>query len=119
MSLAFPERLDKIHPFNSLRILDVPPSPVFLFLVSSFLRLPRTKSLIMPESSPETTSETKAPTILERIYAQRAKDVELAKSTPGTTPEDMKVYLDELKLAPPLISFVDRLKRNPGQSRGI
>jgi hypothetical protein len=66
-------------------------------------------------SSAEATSQTKAPTILERIYAQRAKDVELAKSTPGTTPEDMKVYLDELKLAPPLISFVDRLTRNPGQ----
>lgn len=59
-------------------------------------------------------SETKAPTILEKIYAQRAKDVHLAKSTPGTTPEDMKVYLDELNLAPTLISFVDRLKTKPG-----
>ncbi|KAJ2926170.1 hypothetical protein H1R20_g10925, partial [Candolleomyces eurysporus] len=68
-------------------------------------------------SSSETT-QTKAPTILERIYAQRAKDVELAKSTPGTTPEDMKVYLDELNLAPPLVSFVDRVKRNPGSSTG-
>ena len=59
-------------------------------------------------------SETKAPTILERIYAQRARDVEIAKSTPGTTPEDMKLYLDKLDLAPTLISFVDRLKNNPG-----
>jgi anthranilate synthase/indole-3-glycerol phosphate synthase/phosphoribosylanthranilate isomerase len=59
-------------------------------------------------------SETKARTILEKISAQRARDVELAKSTPGTTPEDMRVYLDDLNIAPTLISFVDRLKRNPG-----
>jgi anthranilate synthase/indole-3-glycerol phosphate synthase/phosphoribosylanthranilate isomerase len=52
------------------------------------------------------------PTILETIYAQRAKDVELAKSTPGTTPDDLDVLL-ALHLAPPLISFVDRLKCNP------
>lgn len=54
----------------------------------------------------------KQPTILETIYAQRAKDVELAKSTPGTTPEDI-VALLAMHLAPPLIPLVERLKRNP------
>ena len=55
---------------------------------------------------------SKKPTILETIYAQRAKDVEIAKSTPGTTPDDLAALL-AMHLAPPLISFVDRLKRNP------
>ncbi len=32
---------------------------------------------------------SKPPTILEKIYAQRAQDVELAKQTPGTTVEDI------------------------------
>lgn len=55
---------------------------------------------------------TKKVTILETIYAQRRKDVDLAKSTTGTSPEDIDALL-ALHLAPPLISFVDRLKRNP------
>jgi anthranilate synthase / indole-3-glycerol phosphate synthase / phosphoribosylanthranilate isomerase len=58
---------------------------------------------------------SKKPTILETIYAQRAKDVELAKSTPGTTPDDLNDLL-AMHLAPSLISFVDRLKRNPSTS---
>lgn len=60
-------------------------------------------------------SAQKNPTILETIYAQRAKDVELAKSTPGTTPQDLHTLL-AMHLAPPLISFVDRLKANPSSS---
>ncbi|TFK37009.1 indole-3-glycerol phosphate synthase-domain-containing protein [Crucibulum laeve] len=60
------------------------------------------------------TSEKK-PTILETIYAQRAKDVEVAKSTPGTTPEDLSTLL-QMNLAPPLIQVVPRLKRNPSTS---
>jgi anthranilate synthase / indole-3-glycerol phosphate synthase / phosphoribosylanthranilate isomerase len=51
----------------------------------------------------------KIPTILERIYAQRLKDVELAKSTPGTTPADINTLL-ALHLAPPLVPLVPRLK---------
>ncbi|KAK0486299.1 indole-3-glycerol phosphate synthase [Armillaria novae-zelandiae] len=58
------------------------------------------------------------PSILEKIYAQRAKDVELASSTPGTLPEDIDVYLS-MDLAPPLISFVERLKQNPGSTSSI
>ncbi|QRV84286.1 anthranilate synthase [Ceratobasidium sp. AG-Ba] len=55
----------------------------------------------------------RAPTILDKIYAQRLKDVELAKSTPGTTKEDLQTFLS-MQLAPPLISFVARLKaRSP------
>ncbi|KAF8154703.1 indole-3-glycerol phosphate synthase, partial [Crassisporium funariophilum] len=52
------------------------------------------------------------PTILEKIYAQRAIDVDLAKSTPGTTPADIHTLLS-LHLAPPLIPLIPRLKRNP------
>lgn len=55
------------------------------------------------------------PTILEEIYAQRAKDVRLAKSTPGTTPADLKNLL-AMHLAPSLIPLVPRLKRNPSSS---
>ncbi|CAE6417972.1 hypothetical protein ACGC1H_005124 [Rhizoctonia solani] len=51
----------------------------------------------------------RAPTILDKIYAQRLKDVELAKSTPGTTKEDLQTFLS-MQLAPPLVSFVARLK---------
>lgn len=58
------------------------------------------------------SAESKKPTILETIYAQRAKDVEIAKSTPGVTPADFKTYL-AMDLAPPLIDFVERLKQNP------
>ncbi|GBE80944.1 N-anthranilate isomerase [Sparassis latifolia] len=51
----------------------------------------------------------KVPTILERIYAQRMKDVELAKKTPGTTPEDLGTFL-AMNLAPPSVSFLSRLR---------
>ncbi|KAI0311904.1 indole-3-glycerol phosphate synthase-domain-containing protein [Amylostereum chailletii] len=49
----------------------------------------------------------KLPTILQKIHAQRSKDVEAAKATPGSTYEDL---LASLTLAPPLISFPDRLR---------
>ena len=57
-------------------------------------------------------STSKVPTILEKIYAQRIKDVELAKQTPGTTPEDLETLLT-LNLAPPAINFLARLKQAP------
>lgn len=73
----------------------------------------RSDSINKPISSIAITmSESKKPTILESIYAQRAKDVEAAKSTPGTTPADLETYLS-MNLAPPLVDFVQRLKRNP------
>ncbi|RDX55254.1 N-anthranilate isomerase [Lentinus brumalis] len=57
-------------------------------------------------------SNTKIPTILEKIYIQRIKDVELAKQTPGTTPEDLETLLN-LNVAPPAVSFASRLKQAP------
>ncbi|KAH9912174.1 N-anthranilate isomerase [Fomitopsis serialis] len=54
----------------------------------------------------------KVPTILERIYAQRLRDVEVAKATPGTSPADLDALL-AMSLAPPLTSFVDALRRAP------
>ena len=57
----------------------------------------------------------KPPTILEKIYAQRQKDVEAAKATPGTRPEEIEAYL-QMGLAPPLIQLVPRLKINPSTS---
>ncbi|KAF8918086.1 indole-3-glycerol phosphate synthase, partial [Mucidula mucida] len=59
-----------------------------------------------------------APSILQKIYAQRAKDVELASTTPGTTPAELDTYLS-MGLAPQLISFVDRLKQNPGSPPSV
>lgn len=55
------------------------------------------------------------PSILQKIYAQRGNDVKIASSTPGTLPEEIDTYLS-MGLAPPLISFVDRLKQNPALS---
>jgi anthranilate synthase/indole-3-glycerol phosphate synthase/phosphoribosylanthranilate isomerase len=48
--------------------------------------------------------------ILDKIYAQRLRDVEVAKATPGTTPADLSTLLS-MHLAPPLISVVPRLKQ--------
>lgn len=51
----------------------------------------------------------KIPSVLEKIYAQRLKDVEAAKATAGTTSGDLDIFLS-MHLSPPLISLVDRLK---------
>ncbi|KAI0724137.1 N-anthranilate isomerase [Fomitopsis betulina] len=56
----------------------------------------------------------KVPTILERIYAQRMRDVEAAKATPGTSSADLDALL-AMSLAPPLTSFVGALQRTPRQ----
>ncbi|KAH9859009.1 N-anthranilate isomerase [Lenzites betulinus] len=58
------------------------------------------------------STPSKVPTILEKIYAQRLKDVEIAKKTPGTTPEDLDTLL-ALNVAPAPVSFVQRLKQCP------
>lgn len=63
---------------------------------------------------PKKAGRTEQPSILEKIYAQRLKDVEVAKATPGTTPTDLATLLS-MHLAPPLIPVVARLKqRKPG-----
>jgi anthranilate synthase / indole-3-glycerol phosphate synthase / phosphoribosylanthranilate isomerase len=51
----------------------------------------------------------KISSVLEKIYAQRLKDVEAAKATPGTTPADLATFLS-MHLAPPFIPLVSRLK---------
>ena len=75
-----------------------------------------TESNSIPVATMSANGEaTKPPTILEKIYAQRVKDVEQAKATPGTRPEELQAYL-EMQLAPPLIPLVPRLKENPSAS---
>ncbi|KAH7915069.1 indole-3-glycerol phosphate synthase-domain-containing protein [Hygrophoropsis aurantiaca] len=54
-------------------------------------------------------AKSKAPSILEKIYAQRTKDVLHAKTVPGTTPSDLDTLLS-MHLAPPLVPLVSRLK---------
>ncbi|TDL20038.1 N-anthranilate isomerase [Rickenella mellea] len=65
-----------------------------------------------PIESPNGKPASSLPTILEKIYAQRLKDVEAAKSTPGTTPADIDTLL-AMHLSPPLIPLVDRMRTTP------
>ncbi|KAL1591209.1 hypothetical protein WHR41_00243 [Cladosporium halotolerans] len=57
-------------------------------------------------------STDKKTSILDRIYAQRKISVEAQKLIPSQRPEDLQAAYD-LDLAPPLISFPDRLKQSP------
>ncbi|KAG6381889.1 phosphoribosyl anthranilate isomerase [Boletus reticuloceps] len=68
---------------------------------------------LVPKVENTTELKTKVPSILERIYAQRLKDVEHAKGLPGGSPRDLDAFLT-LHLAPPLVPLVARLKaRSP------
>ena len=51
---------------------------------------------------------SKLPSILDTIHVQRLKDIELAKSTPGTTAEDLERLLS-FHLDPPVIPLIPRL----------
>ncbi|KNZ73973.1 Anthranilate synthase component 2 [Termitomyces sp. J132] len=66
----------------------------------------------------EENPHSDAPTILEKIYAQRKKDVALAQSTPGTTFADLET-LYHLNVAPPLISFLHRIKQTESDSPAL
>ena len=59
--------------------------------------------------APNGETAGKISSVLEKIYAQRLKDVEAAKATPGTTPADLETFLS-MHLAPPPIPLVARLK---------
>ena len=59
--------------------------------------------------APTKEQQKKVPSILDKIYAQRLKDVDLAKSTPGTSPQDLSTSL-KLNLGPPQIDLVKRMK---------
>lgn len=67
------------------------------------------KILAANKAATPSIPKPQVPTILEKIYAQRIKDVATAKSSPGTTEADLQTLLS-LHLSPPLISVVDRLK---------
>ncbi|KAL1723766.1 glutamine amidotransferase [Schizophyllum commune] len=64
------------------------------------------------------TVSSKAPSILDKIYKQRIADVAQAQSTAGTTMQDLLTNYS-LNIAPPLISFVDRLKQNTSGSPSL
>ncbi|PWY98804.1 putative to anthranilate synthase component II [Testicularia cyperi] len=53
-------------------------------------------------------------TILERIHAQRLKDIAATKAVPGFSQRDLDIALS-LHLAPPQISFPERLMRHSAQ----
>ncbi|KAG8972230.1 bifunctional tryptophan synthase trp1, partial [Tulasnella sp. 427] len=59
-------------------------------------------------TTPATTKKG-VPSILEKIHAQRLKDVQAAKETPGSTPSDIATLLS-LHLAPPQIPLVSRIR---------
>jgi len=65
-------------------------------------------------ASPAVASSSKpsVPSILDRIAAQRLSDVSAASKCLATTPENLHTAL-KLHTAPPLISFVDRVKSTP------
>jgi len=59
--------------------------------------------------APTKEQKKKVPSILDKIYAQRLKDVDAAKNTPGTSSHDLSTCL-KLNLPPPPIDFVKRMK---------
>jgi anthranilate synthase / indole-3-glycerol phosphate synthase len=59
---------------------------------------------------PKSNNKKSKPSILDRIYEQRQKDVDELSKTPGFTIEDLNQNL-KLGLAPKLINFYDRLKQ--------
>ncbi|KAF9650940.1 N-anthranilate isomerase [Thelephora ganbajun] len=75
--------------------------------------LPPFEVEIIKGIAPTKEQQRKVPSILDKIYSQRLKDVDMAKSTPGTSPHDLSTLL-KLNLAPPQIDFVKRMKvRSP------
>ena len=75
--------------------------------------LPPFEVEIIKGITPTQEQQKKVPSILDKIYTQRLKDVDLAKNTPGTSPRDLSTCL-KLNLGPPQIDFVKRMRvRNP------
>ncbi|TIB07762.1 hypothetical protein E3P93_03740 [Wallemia ichthyophaga] len=65
-------------------------------------------------ASPHSKSQSKLPTILDKIKQQRLLDIEESINTPGKSHFNINESL-ELDLAPPQISFSDRVKQNPAR----
>lgn len=61
---------------------------------------------------PRPATAPSVPSILNKICAQRLADVDLSANVLATTPKNLKASL-ALHTAPPLISFVDRVKNTP------
>ncbi|KAL1746187.1 glutamine amidotransferase [Schizophyllum fasciatum] len=81
--------------------------------------LPPFPTETMPQQMAKNPTVTsKAPSILDKIYQQRIADVAQAQSTAGTTMQDLLTNYS-LNIAPPLISFVDRLKQNTSDSPSL
>jgi len=64
------------------------------------------------KSNGSTSNGTSKASILDRIYDHRKVAVAAQKDIPSQRPEDLQAAYD-LNLAPPLVSFVDRLKQSP------
>ncbi|GAA96968.1 uncharacterized protein L969DRAFT_19841 [Mixia osmundae IAM 14324] len=88
-----------------------------LAILNNFLQLTGSTWADNPQSGlaankdalPKTNgTASQAPTILTKIFARRQADVAKAKRTPGRSPAELESQL-ELHVAPPLISFYDRL----------
>lgn len=62
--------------------------------------------------SASASTSTSAPTILEKIYAQRIADVEQVASIPATTPDNLRRAI-ALHTAPPLVDLVNRINDTP------
>ena len=73
------------------------------------LNLPPFEVEIIKGIAPTKEQQRKVPSILDKIYSQRLKDVDVAKATPGTSPRDLSTSL-KLNLAPPQLDFVKRMK---------
>jgi len=58
------------------------------------------------------TNSSKKENILEKIFAHRKAAVALQKQIPSQRPSDFQAAYD-LDIAPPLVSFVDRLRKSP------
>ncbi|TRM69196.1 glutamine amidotransferase [Schizophyllum amplum] len=81
--------------------------------------LPPFPTETMPQQMAKNPSvASKAPSILDKIYKQRIADVAQAQSTAGTTMQDLLTNYS-LNIAPPLISFVDRLKQKAADSPSL
>jgi anthranilate synthase/indole-3-glycerol phosphate synthase/phosphoribosylanthranilate isomerase len=74
--------------------------------------IPATIAAAASASALASSSKPSVPSVLDKIAAQRLSDVSVASKNLSTTPENLQIALS-LHTAPPLISFVDRVKSTP------
>lgn len=61
-----------------------------------------------PNGAPATITPSSVGTILQRIHAQRLRDIAASKTLPGLSPTDLQLSI-AMHLSPPLINFPKRL----------